>query len=254
MGIRYTRWLKTKLTPYPVFLETDNKGHWMAHVMDLPGCTVRATTKKTALSKLPHAIRAYRSWLCEHGEAVSGLDEPIQAEIAEESGGIGPFDPGDTAALFLPDRRALSLEDMESLIRRMGYSRSDLMGLVTPLTGEMLDWQVSANSFSIRRILRHVGNAEEWYISRILPAEKLPTEWQNDDQLPILEFLEMERRTAVACIRAWTEEERSGLFYPTTWAQNPGEAWTARKVLRRFLEHEREHTAQVQGIISKKNL
>jgi len=50
--------------------------------------------------------------------------------------------------------------------------------------------------------------------------------------------------------RQLTEEERSGIFYPTHWTQHPEEPWTARKVLRRFLEHEREHTAQVREILA----
>ena len=33
-------------------------------------------------------------------------------------------------------------------------------------------------------------------------------------------------------LRQLTEEERSGVFYPTLWTRHPEEPWTARKALR----------------------
>lgn len=40
------------------------------------------------------------------------------------------------------------------------------------------------------------------------------------------------------------------VFYPTRWTSHPDEPWTARKALRRFLEHEWEHTGQVREILN----
>jgi hypothetical protein len=50
-------------------------------------------------------------------------------------------------------------------------------------------------------------------------------------------------------LRALTEEQRAAIVYPTAWAYHPEEPWTARKALRRFVEHEREHTWQVREIL-----
>ena len=61
----------------------------------------------------------------------------------------------------------------------------------------------------------------------------------------------MERRTALELLSKLNEAERSGVFYPTHWTQHPGEAWTARKIMRRFLEHEREHTAQLRETLQQ---
>ena len=62
----------------------------------------------------------------------------------------------------------------------------------------------------------------------------------------------MERRTALNRLRGISAEERAGVFYPTTWTRHPDEAWTLRKVLRRLLEHEREHTGQVVEILRQR--
>jgi hypothetical protein len=59
----------------------------------------------------------------------------------------------------------------------------------------------------------------------------------------------MERRTAVERLRQLARTERTKVFYPTRWTDHPEEPWTARKVLRRFLEHELEHTMQAQEIL-----
>jgi uncharacterized damage-inducible protein DinB len=139
---------------------------------------------------------------------------------------------------------------MERLLRLLAHSRADLLALVQPLPDEFLDWQPDPGAHSLRRVLRHVGNAEEWYVSRLVPPETLPPEWEHDKDLAPFEFLEMERRTAIARLRQLTEEERSGVFCPSAWTRHPEEAWTARKVLRRFLEHEREHTGQAREILA----
>ncbi len=237
------------MTHYQVYLETDNDGRCMAHVLELPGCTARASTQEDAVKSVPAAVHTYNDWLRKHGEAIPPEADLVEVEIAEQSLGFGPFDPGDAAALFLPDKRPFSQQEMEALIIRLSFSRVDLSELIAGLPAEVLDRQPAPHTFSIRRILRHLGNAEEWYISRIVPPERLPPEWEHDEDLPILEFLEMERRTVIACMRLWTEEERSGVHYQPNFTRNPEEPWTARKVLRRLLEHELEHTGQIKEVL-----
>jgi predicted RNase H-like HicB family nuclease/uncharacterized damage-inducible protein DinB len=226
---------------FPVYLEIADDGRCMAHVLDLTGCTVRAPSRDEALHRLPDAIRDHHAWLRRHGEPAPPEEEPIGIEVAGESTGFGPFDPGDAAALFPPDREPVTHEGMERHFHLMAHARADLLALVRDLPDDLLDWQPDPQSFSIRRLLRHVGNAEEWYVSRLVPPETLPPEWEHDEELPIFELLEMERRTAMARLRQLSDEERSGVFYPTCWTQHPDEPWTAHKALRRFLEHEREH-------------
>jgi uncharacterized damage-inducible protein DinB len=140
-------------------------------------------------------------------------------------------------------------QEMEAHFRLMAHARADLLALAGGLCDEFLDWEPGPECFTMGRVLRHVGNAEEWYVSRLVPPESLPAEWRDDEGLPLWDFLEMERRTALERLRALSAEERVGVFYPTAWTHHPDEAWTLRKVLRRFLEHEREHTGQVHEIL-----
>ena len=237
---------------YSAFLETCSKGLWMAHVLDLPGCFLRASSREEAVNLLPLTILQYLDWRYHHGEGVKPEEGNIQVIVNEEINGMGPFDPGDDAALFAPELERITPQEMEPYYRLMAHSRVDLLDLSMTITQDMLDSQPEPGSFSIRRILRHIGNAEEWYVSRILPPGRLPPEWENDENLPIFDYLEMERRTALVCLRNFTDEERSGVFHPIRWTTHPSESWTARKVLRRFIEHEREHTAQLVNIIRRR--
>jgi hypothetical protein len=59
----------------------------------------------------------------------------------------------------------------------------------------------------------------------------------------------MERRTAIARLQRLTSKERKAVFRPAHWTRNPEETWTVRKALRRALEHEKEHTAQIHEIL-----
>jgi uncharacterized damage-inducible protein DinB/predicted RNase H-like HicB family nuclease len=238
------------MTRYPVYLEIDNDGRCLAHVLELPGCIVRAPSRDEALAWMPDAIRDHHAWLHHHGEAAPLADAAIEVEVAAESTGFGPFERGSRAALFPPDREPVTAEEMEVMFCLLAYSRADLLSLIAALSDDVLDWQPHPGSFSIRGLLRHVGNAEEWYVSRLVPPETLPAEWENDEELHVCEFLTMERRTALERLRQLTEEERSAVIYPTAWTNHPEEPWTARKVLRRFVEHEREHTWQVREILA----
>lgn len=235
---------------YTVFLETSNDGTTIAHPPDLPGCTIRAANRAQALAGLPQAIARHLAWLRRHGEVAPPADEPIDIAVSGESSGYGPFAPGDMAALLPGEATPITPEEMEPFFRLLHYSRADLLNLIQGLPDDLLDWQPDPSSWSIRRVLRHIGNAEEWYVSRIAAPETLPAEWQDDEHMPVGEFLDMERRTALDRLRRSSEAERGQVFHPTHWTDHPEEPWTARKVLRRFLEHEREHTEQVRQVLA----
>jgi uncharacterized damage-inducible protein DinB/predicted RNase H-like HicB family nuclease len=227
----------------------DDSGRCMAHVPELPGCFARASSHDSALDLTPAAIRIYYTWLRRHGELAPPEEMPVGIKVAGEVGGVGPFDPGCAAALFPPDQGEITPGEMAYCFRLMVHSRIDLLTLVHALPDQVLDWQPSSDEFGVRSLLRHVGNAEEWYVSRIVPPETLPSEWEHDEDLPVFEFLEIERRTALERLQQLTRTERTKVFYPTRWTDHPEEPWTARKVLRRFLEHEREHTVQAREIL-----
>ena len=59
------------MTRYLAYLETADDGRCLAHVLDLPGCIVCASSRREALEGLPQAIRDHCDWLRCHGETGS---------------------------------------------------------------------------------------------------------------------------------------------------------------------------------------
>lgn len=238
------------MTVWTVYLEIDANGRCIGHVAELPGCFARADSRDAAERQIPNAIREFLCWLADHGEVTTEWHDD-EIRIAGITAGTGPFEHGDAAMLLPDEREPLTDADLERAIRLAGYSRADLLATVVDLDDATLDRQPAPDAMSIRQILRHIGNAEEWYVSRLVDPGRLPPEWEGDDRLPIFDFLDMERRTVVEQLRALSSNAREQVFYPTRWTRHLDEPWTARKALRRLLEHEREHLSQIREILAQ---
>lgn len=237
------------MSTFQIYLEIGAEGECLAHVLDLPGCVLRGESLAEALEGMPSEIRNYMAWLKRHGEVVNEI-ETLELRVVETNQGFGPFRRGDRAALFSPDLLPPTMDEIEGLyFKRAGYARQDLFEITKDLPEQILDWRQKTGAMTVREILRHIGNAEQWYVSRLVPAGSLPQEWAHDADLPIIEFLEMERRTALKRLRRLSEEEISAITRPAHWTKHPDEPWTARKVLRRMVEHELEHVAHIRKIL-----
>jgi hypothetical protein len=98
----------------------------------------------------------------------------------------------------------------------------------------------------VRRDISHIVNAEEWYVSRLGPRYQRVYEEglraiRGRRRLSAVERLGATRLPMIAALEAALAEGRQGPFTRRRYTRHPEEAWTLRKVLRRFLEHEREH-------------
>lgn len=238
--------------PFTVCFEVPDSGRWMAHVIELPGYMVVAASRDDVLERLPGAVRDYVEWLRGHGEMLPGAEGPYRFRQDAVVRGVGPALRGDEAALFPQDMDPVTDDDLATYLKIAGFNRADLLSLTQSLPDDALDLKSDPEAMSAREILRHVGNAEQWYVSRLVEPETLPPEWQDDERLPIFEFLEMERRTATERLWRLTDEERSALVMPIRWAKDPEnpEPWTARKALRRLVEHEREHVSHIREALA----
>jgi predicted RNase H-like HicB family nuclease len=217
---------------YTVYLEVQEDGATMAHVPALPGCISSGVTQEVAIARAPDAIATYNAWLRKHGEQTVPENEPIEIEI----GGVIE-DPdthlGDNAGLLPTDQVALSEAEAATLMRFMAYSRHDMMELVTGMSREVLHWQPqnepTADGWCIDDILEHLARAEHVYTSRLSSN--------------VFELLEESRRAAVERMSRLSEKDLNQM------TEHQGEYWTARKVFRRFLEHEREHYQHIQQVL-----
>lgn len=212
-----------------------------AWVLDLPGCLAGGRDMDEIARMLPLAVAEHVAWLRRHGEAI---DDPEGWETTETLDATSRPD-----SLFDADRAPLSSEELETLIARMQYARADLLDAVRDVPDAILDWEPPASAFAsfdpwapdvrgIRGVLRHVFQTEVYYRDGLRDgaAKGLFEEVADPAE---------EREKTLALLRSLSEEERRRVFRPLRPGQTEPQEWTARKVIRRMISHERAHTAEV---------
>jgi hypothetical protein len=202
----------------------------MGHLLAEPGCIWLAPTPAETVARAPAAIAGFYGWLRQHGE-------PRMAQFGQSGGAVG---------LFAADHIAVNAADIATAVRRLGYARRDLLEAVAELPAEALDWAPPDGKRTIRRNLQHVRDAQGWYLTRVLGREAvetlLPEPWPEETFASMNWGLQH-------CTRALLglpESLRSGIYR----AEGSDEDWTPRKMLRRCVEHEREHVEVVRRTIA----
>jgi len=113
----------------------------------------------------------------------------------------------------------------------MGWNREELLAKVAHLPTEVLDGRPTGSARSLRQLLNHITGAELWYLDRIKPNVPEFKTFPEDTFAKLSSI----RDFIVTKLLNLSQEELSQV------AAKDHEEWTARKVLRRLLEHEREH-------------
>lgn len=234
------------MTQFEAHLEIGEDGDCMARILSLPGCFVRARSESAAFQDLPDTIRWYDSWLRQHWEAGLELQEPVTIRAAATAHVSGPFHPGGEAALFDPELEPITDVEISRFLQLAAYNRAELLALIRPLSPSVRQWQSSAEAMSIDRILRHIGRAELWYVSRLGDAVVTVAETGT-----VRQFLDRARETAVTHFQSLDDTQKQARFTPQHDTDNPQEPWTAWKALRRLLEHEREHIQHIHEVLAK---
>jgi len=243
------------MNKYEIYLEVDRKGCCMAHIRELPGCFVWGKTQKKTLDKVPEAIKGYLSFLKKNGEKNVSVPKKIEYEIEETQKGTCPVISGSKAGLFSYDLLPPSKAFINQCIRRMGYNRKELFKRVGMLSNEVLDWKPDKKTRSIRETLNHVANCDIWYLSRLKDFKELCSVPEYPKE-KIFEKLRVYRELAIRMLKSLSVEDRNRINVPKRWTKHKDEKWTAGKMLRRFLEHEREHIGTIDNTLNlyRKNI
>lgn len=227
---------------YALYLESGpRRRKTMVHVLDLLGCIAQGPTTEDALEATPGAIRAYQRFLQQHGKAVEAQD-PFSTVVVEHVM-EGPWlGNGNPAPGFGPDFQPLSAEEQAIYIQRLDWLREDLLDQVRDLPSEQLAAEPAGTGRSIHRIVEHVADSQYAY---------LRAAWGRVTELPpilralregserLVPALEQAWRITRARLEAMTEADRTQTF------QRGQVTWTARRMMRRMLEHEWEHLTEI---------
>jgi len=240
---------------FEIYLDVAASGRVMAHLLEPPGLGVRFPSRGQMEERLPAELDAHLAWLRSHGEAVPA--PPAAFVVVEEIPIAGNFESGDDVGYYGPDAVPPTLAEVERYLRIGGHAHADLLSLVEPLDDTALDWVRDPRTRAIRKVVRHVVGSELWYMTRVI---------DDPDVLPMPEILQEADRRVDATedmverlqiiwpafqqwARSLTATQCSRITTPTWFTRLTEERWTARKMLRRCIEHCREHARNVQQIL-----
>jgi hypothetical protein len=217
-----------------------------AWVLDLPGAIAGARDIDGLGDVLPLTLAEHVGWLRSHGEHVAStgeweISERIDGEALAATGG---------EFVFAYDRAPLTHDELEGLIRRMTWARDDLLAAIDPLPDAVLDWAPPKSAIAsfdawapevrtIREIVGHVLQLETYYRDGLRDGPAKGIFEPTGDP-------ESERALTLDRLRALSDDDRSRAWMPVRPGRTAAEEWTARKVVRRIISHERGHAAEVR--------
>ncbi len=219
----------------------------LAWALDYPGCFAYGMDDTEAIIKIPEAILRYKEWVDSHEEN-SWLKDLQDFDIhLEDSYSVFTVDDEynlaregtEINAWFRTDWKPLTEEDIRRGRLVLQWSRNDLLELVASLDLDQMSIKLEGERWTITGILRHVANAEHWYLSRMemitIPREELP-----DDPFERLLLVREQMESALSLM--------PGML---TVRGVQGEFWSARKILRRAAWHEIDHIEHIFKLLAK---
>ncbi len=230
---------------FRVGIENNNEGYRsIAWALEHPGCYAYGPDSDQALELLVPAIQDYARWIEQHEPAWVDPHEPelvleetfndydINAELDIVEKGEYTVEP-----FFQFDWKPLTVSDLEEAYKLLDWSRQDLLAVLSPLSAEQWACKPEGERWDVAGIARHVGGAEWWYLDRLglaFPRPEVPPE--------PLERLEKTRQRLLEVLPALVEVKQvTGI---------DGELWSPRKVLRRAVWHERDHTDHIRKLLA----
>lgn len=200
-----------------VGIEDIEPDHWVAWVFGVPGCFSAARREPDALAEV---VGAYTGDTGDRRQVIVEVRERWRVSPADD-------DPDFLVnACFDDDRRPLSSEDVRDGVARLEANRRRLTAI---LGGSVPD------DADIMSIISHMATAERWYLAQF----GLALAWPPAVVDP-LERLRWVRGLLLAALPTLVSCE-DVVGHP--------EAWTPRKLLRRSIWHERDHTAQIERLL-----
>ena len=226
------------MTLIQVGLENKLQGRTLAWALDFPGVFTYGADDAEALMRIPREMLRFEAWLNLHTDQpwvlLGGLDMHIY-ETFEVSTVLADGKPYEVNAFFKSDLLPLNADDIQKTLLIFNWQREELLAGVETLPKELLTHESTDQPWSIETILDHIARVESWYFSR-LGFEA----WLKSETGTSLRLLELSKN---AVNRLLPELENSDQVF-----EHNCEKWSARKLARRLLWHQRDHIDQIRDL------
>lgn len=207
----------------PCFWE-HNRGDTLLYAVDLPGAFTRGESLSVAITKMPAEIKSYLAW---RGDSVPDL---IEIVIAEEKESELDIRDADSDAIFDREKAPLTREEYEMLKSLALRSAKDFQTMYESIPDKDAGLSPLRKTFygqvphTAREMYAHTQSVNAYYFGEIGVDAK------NDGDI-----YECRKRGFDAL-----EAEPDFLQKPVIEGSY-GEYWSLRKMLRRFIWHDRIH-------------
>jgi len=230
---------------FRVGIENNNEGiRSIAWILEHPGCFAYGGDEQESLANAFVAIREYARWLDEHEKTWIPVDVDIEPHVEQvwtdytinEEFDRVEKDGYDVEPFFEHDWKPLTGTDIERGLKLLAWSHADLLAVLEKLTPEQWAFKKEGERWDIAGIVNHIGGAEWWYLDRLglaFPRAEVPKD-------------PLER---IQKVRNLMNEALPTLKAVNRVAGVDGELWSPRKVLRRALWHERDHTEHIRKLL-----
>ncbi len=215
-------------------IEEMEPGKWLGWFFETPGCFVRADSPPNLVTKAPEAMAEWNTWL--DGFAPSNKrNDPIDVKVVETFLTKAKASGSQVHAFFEDDKRPLSPQEIDQVTWVLDCSRNDLTSTIQRIPSQFLNSEIENEVFlSLNGIIEHIALAEWSYFDklglafdrRVMPSEPL---------------------TAIKTVRKQTISRLPELTNNRKITEHQGEIWSARKIIRRTIWHERVHTWHLQN-------
>ena len=227
------------MTLIQIGLESKVEGRALAWALDYPGVFAYGPDDAEALLRMPREMLRFESWLDLHTDQPWVHLESLDLHIAETFE-VFPIQVDDEIyevnAFFRSDLVPLSDEDVQRALLVFNWQREELLAGVETLSEEILKHEFEGQRWTIEGILEHIARVEKWYFSHFGFEFQLSVE--KGGSLHLLE------RSATATNRYLPQLIGFGRVFEETQ-----EKWSARKLVRRLLWHQRDHIDHIRDLV-----
>jgi len=226
--------------------QNTEEGRFLAYALDHPGCFAYGEDEAETLIRMPMAVLDFDKWVRDHTAEPWAEFTDLDFRIVERFTtynlddnylSVAPGQGYHVNAWFLDDWRPLTEEEIDQALKIYHWQRDELLAGYTTLSSEILEKQRPGERWNITGIVKHVANAEHWYLTRLALTNLVRADLAADP-VARLEQLASEVDRIFPSFAGVVEVR--GLV---------GEFWSCRKIVRRTLWHQRDHIEHIKKLV-----
>lgn len=214
-----------------------NKDGYLLYAENYCGAFTRGKTKEEAISKLPNEIRQYSRWITYGKEE---LEEDYEVIIVQEKKSTLQICDADSDVIFETEKIMLDKEEFENLKELVIKSARDFKNLYMSIPDKKYSTLKERKTFygtiprTADEIYNHTNNVTNYYVGEI------------GIKIDNIDDVVLNRIHAIECIEKLPNYLKNKVFIGSY-----NEEWSLRKVLRRFIWHDRIHAKSMYRMATK---